>query len=119
MKLKIHLEQIDCEIEATPSEAADFLLALKSGQGAEIIPPVKKALIPAVEPRSHRQEVLETMRFLKRQGRNVAHISEIQVVYRQMFPKQSTQIDQILRDLVNKTGQLRRVGRGMFAIQEG
>ncbi|MCB1052572.1 MAG: hypothetical protein KDC71_18365 [Acidobacteria bacterium] len=116
--LKIFLPNgMEVQAEGQPSELSLFLRELNSSSPQEL--PATKPTSTAAQPTNNRQAVLKTMHFLQNQGRNVAHIAEIKVAFRQLFPQESGRlVDQTLRDLVNKTGQLRRVGRGLFQVVE-
>ena len=117
MLLKFFLQNgLEAQAEGSPSELAELLTQLNAGSSRNSAHPAQRP--QTILPSNNRQAVLKTMEFLQNQGRSVAHIAEIKVAFRQLFPQSSSRlIDQILRDLVNKTGQLRRVGRGLFEIK--
>jgi len=121
MKMRLHLDNTwQCELEGEPEELARLLSALSRGRelpGREPpSPPVRPAKgAPGVA--TTREAVLATMAYLGERGRLVAPISEIRSTFTHLFPQRSSRlVDQILRDLVNKTGQLTRVGRGNFRL---
>jgi hypothetical protein len=70
-------------------------------------------------PSSRRGQVLEVMKALWRQGKTECSLVEIQKVFQQQFPQtDQTHLDQVIRDLANKTSELVRVKRGYFSLAQ-
>jgi hypothetical protein len=126
MKMKLMLSgSWQCELEGEAEELARLLLALSKPGESFLRVDDGSTQARAVRPvrvggaNTTREAVLATMAYLGERGRAVAHISEIRSAFTHLFPQRSSRlVDQILRDLVNKTGQLNRVGRGYFRLPE-
>ena len=76
---------------------------------------------PKKEPKkqSKRKLILETLQFLHKQGQTDPNIHQISQAFETRYPQEdSSNLDQVLRDLVNKTDLLERTGWGCFKLKK-
>lgn len=125
--------EIECEVE----ECAQ-LLTLLGGKSKQAIPNplslLNKAKEPAVERRegeriirnrsyrgkvNRRDMVLNAFRELRQDGRIMPHLEDIKAKYASLYPDEDlTNLDQVVRDLANKTEKIERCERGSFRLSD-
>lgn len=71
-------------------------------------------------PRSNRRkQVLETIQELKQEGVEAPSLGQIKHRFARLFPEESLDnLDQVVRDMANKTSKLERLERGTFKLTE-
>lgn len=68
---------------------------------------------------NRRKLVLETLRALKQSGNDTPSLSQIHKRFQRLFPGENTEnLDQVVRDIANKTNKLERLERGTFRLVE-
>ena len=107
------------EIECEPDECARLLHAL--GAGTEPVLTVSRAR-PSTgnAPRKNRRGmVLATLYKLRDEGRDSPTLDDIRDRFHRLFPDEKmTHLDQVVRDLANKTDHLERLEWGTFKLAE-
>ncbi len=71
-------------------------------------------------PRTNRRkQVLETIQDLKQEGVEAPSLGQIKHRFAKLFPEESLEnLDQVVRDMANKTSKLERLERGTFKLTE-
>jgi hypothetical protein len=71
-------------------------------------------------PRTNRRKmVLETIQELRSAGAETPSLGQIKHRFAQLFPEESLEnLDQVVRDIANKTSKLERLERGTFKLTE-
>ncbi len=69
--------------------------------------------------RNRRQMVLNTFRQLRSAGRIMPSLDDIREKYAELYPEENTtNLDQVVRDLANKTDLVERCERGTFRLSD-
>jgi len=128
-------------VDGDPESCARFVKALGEGCGAPTAEKTAEKPAPRVpsrraasqRARSKRQDgvrqyrgrpnrrhtVLEAIRALTADGVAAPDLDQIRDRYARLFPEESQRhLDQVVRDLVNKTGHLQRTAEGSFRLSE-
>lgn len=123
------------EIEADADECADFMLKLgqKTGLDRQIPPerphppksesaPLspeptpKPSILPRSKP-SRRDMIYQAMQHLHQEGCHEADLQTITAKFQELNPDEETKnLDQVVRDMANKTDLLDRADRGTFKL---
>ena len=135
-KINLNVAGLDLEIEAEPEECAAILLSLA---GAETAGSSLKTSRMAVAPGSNlavgsnprvrgrtyggranrRQLVLDTLEILALEGNVTPSLDEIKRCFSSHYPNERLRhLDQVVRDLANKTGLVERREWGKFQLVE-
>lgn len=106
-------------VEGEPAELASLLLSLGHGEShretGPSMPPHPQ--VPLVSNR--RDRVISAMGALKQTGKIILRLDAIRDKVGAMFPGEDLQhIDQVVRDLVNKTDLVERCDRGTFRLTD-
>ena len=119
------------EVEDSPAQCAEFIAVLersteffkparsqhKTSRSRAKRPERPQDARPYAGRTNRRRLILDTMRSLAEQGNTSPSLAEIKERFLQLFPEHSTDhLDQVVRDLVNKTDQLIRSRRGEFTL---
>ncbi len=100
-----------CELEASVQECADLLRCLDQG--------ISPGLGPASQRHSRREMVLHALQELSQQGKKQATLDEItQRVLLNHPTSERRNLDQVVRDLANKTQLVTRTDWGSFCLSD-
>ena len=112
------------EIDGDPTECAQFVIALESMRKPE--PPTKATGTQVKDERqkrtyggkpNRRHMILNTLAELHKMGQFQPKLEEICHHFQELFPEQSTEnLDQVVRDLANKTDLVNRCDWGTFEL---
>jgi len=114
-------------LQGTPCELSEFLLSFtgKLVDNSQLQLNLSSNKTTISDPRTpikkptKRQSVLNTMKVLRNMGVFAPKTAQILEIYKQTYPDMdSSNIDQVLRDLANKTELVQRAEWGSFTLKE-
>lgn len=104
--------------EGSPCQEPALPFATRNAGGADVKPKTSRTY----GGRSNRRAlILDTLRNLRQSGIEEPDLNQIKTRFRVLFPDEPIEnLEQVVRDLANKTSLLERLGRGTFrlAIQD-
>ncbi len=130
-----HSINLSASVDDSPENCARLLLELgtaleSTNSKRELFPSPeerseKDAIAGSTEadewvPRTNRRKmVLETIQELRSAGSETPSLGQIKHRFAQLFPEESLEnLDQVVRDIANKTSKLERLERGTFKLTE-
>ena len=114
-------------IDCTPDECSQLLLQLGQGKSVHraLVPqetlhsPPTPSLAPVPKAKKRREKVLDVFFEFYQNGKVMVSLSQLEQNFKENFPEESTQnLDQVVRDLANKTNLIERCERGTFRLTD-